>query len=974
MNAISLKDVWLKYRIEFKENGRFIPEDFWALRGIDIDVGEGEAIGIIGENGAGKTTLLKVIAGMLKPDKGVVQVNGKMSAIMEIGAGFQKDLTGRENIYLISSFFGLTKEQIDARYNDMVKFASIGRFINAPVKSYSQGMYMRLAFAIAIHVEPDILLVDEIFTVGDLYAQNKCINKMFELKAKGKTVMFVTHDVEIAKRFCRRGISLKDGKVIKDGSLKEVVSYYLKTVGDKKGIGILQGARLGLVFNNGKLILNWDNDSMTKKRGGHTYVFSNDNHYSSLEADWELKESSRDRIVLEGRFWDLPISQSWDIELDDVKNEIDLKIEMDIKENFNLQECGASFMFEEGYKYWFNPFYKKLFEVSDLSEELSWRPINSETPAVDFVGLGALDNADASLPSVILEDNVYMRGKLLEVKDTDRTFKARVLQSKIPYYGTGLCIETGRRLLFHIRIKVIETLSIEDSFRKNLPRTMVPKIINGPRNLSLTADDKNIVSLYWKDKKMTPSKGFKTKFCHNGKTYHSSDAIWTIHKASDSRLDISIQWIGLPVRQIWNIQILEDGVLQWKVYLNALERVVVRNNKFSIMFLPQYTEWITSSEEGEISEEINTKNFKNIIMRNDPYGIIGLNGSLSDNLELPCVLLYDTSPCIKFNSLEKKLDRNTDVLDARVDVEPIVTLYFLSLDSKESITCPRGSYLICDTRILIGDDLQQKKHIEYIRENRKQTLHYSKREAICSSEAVIENGQYKFHFIKGKGRLFFKDIEITKNFGIYTSLYSSELDKEGLWHISLDAIWEILSFKRKRLVVRGRWPFLPITQIWEIKASGNGFIWKVDMEVFASMLIERQLSYLMLSDKYRDWGAAGGRAGFFPEEFSLLRWEDIYRQRGCDRLCAGTRDNNAVSAQPGVNFLCAQEVSNFEAIIENSNTTFSSRILGFEKIICRGNHMFRPGLYKYFHGEISKAVKIGRHKSAALDHRLERLS
>lgn len=954
MKAISLKDVWLKYRIEFKENGKVLREDFWALKEINIDVDKGEAIAIIGENGAGKTTLLKIIAEMLKPDRGIVQVNGTVSALMEIGAGFQKDLTGRENIYLISSFFGLTKEQIDARYNDIAKFAAIGRFINAPVKSYSQGMYMRLAFAIAIHVDPDILLIDDIFVVGDLYAQRKCINKMFELKEMGKTIIFVTHDIETAKRFCQRGVLLKDGRVIKEDRLKEVISYYLKTVGDKKGIGILQGVHLGLVFNNGRLILNWDDDSITKEWGGHTYVLSGDNRYSSLQADWELKESSRDRTVLEGSFWDLPITQLWDIKLNEIKNEIDLKIEMDIEESCDFQECMMCFMFREDYKYWFNPYNKEVFKVDDFSEEFSWKYVNSETPAVNFVGLSPEDKSETSLPSVILEDDVYIRGKLLEIKNTDHTFKARVLQSKINYYDTNTPhIETGKLLLFHIKIKVIKEPFIEDNFRQNAPKTMMPKVISDRNNLLLTAEDNNKISLYWKDKKITSSKGLKTKFYYNGKFYHSSDAIWKIHKASDSRLDMVIQWRDSPVRQIWNIELLGNGVLSWKVYMEVLERAVIRNNKFSIMFSPQYTGWVTSGGEGEISEELNTEDYKNIIMRNDPYGIVGLKGIRSKILELPHVLLHDTSHCVKFNSLERKIDKDTSVLGSLDSTAPIVSLYFLNIDSKESVDFPKGSYLICDARILIGDDFHQKKYIEDIKEGKKQISSSLRKRSLCDSEVVIENGQYKFSFLKGRGRLFFKDREITKNFGIYTSLYSNDFNKSGLWYVSLDARWEILGFKRKRLLVRGLWPYLPLIQIWEVKASDNGFIWKVDMEVFASTFIERQQAYLMLSDDYSNWSVSGGQSGLFQEEFALLRWDSLYRERGVDKLYAGAEWDSTVNILPRLNFSCLKEVKNFEAKVENSNVAFSSRILGFERLIGKDNQMLEPGVYKYFHGVIS---------------------
>jgi len=948
MNAISLKDVCLKYRIEFRENGRVIPEDFWALKEVNIDVDKGEAICIMGENGAGKTTLLKILAGMLKPDRGVVQVNGTVSALMEIGAGFQKDLTGRDNIYLISSFFGLTKDQIDARYNDIVKFAAIGRFINAPVKNYSQGMYMRLAFAIAIHVDPDILLVDDLFVVGDLYAQHKCINKMFELKEKGKTIVFVTHDLEMAKRFCQRCILLKDGKMIKDGMLKEVVSYYLKTVGDKKGVGILQGEHLGLVFNNGRLILNWDEDSITKEWGGHTSVLSNSNWYPSLQADWELKESTRDRIVLEGKYWDLPISQLWDIKLDGIKNEMDLKIEMDIQEGCNFQECKLCFMFREDYKYWFNPFKKELFKVDDLSKEFSWKCVNSEFPTVNFIGLSAQDKSEVLLPSVILEDELYLAGKLLEIQNTDKIFKARVLQSKINCNDANS--QTGKHLLFHSKVKVIKDLSMEDSFRQNAPKTMIPKVIGDKDNLSLAIDDNNKISLYWKDKKITSSKGFKTKFYYDGRVYDSSESIWKIHKASDRCAEIIIQWIDSPVTQSWDIELLPEGVLLWKVYMEVLEKVVIRNSEFNVMLASDYKKWFASAEEGDITEEINTDDYKNIIMRNDPYAIIGLKGILSNNPELPYVLLYDTSNCAKFNSLEKKIDKHTGISDVLGYTEMVTNLYLLNINSKESMEFSKGQYLICDARILISDDFQWRQYIEDIKRGKSQMSPLPRKRSFSANEVAIENRQYKFSFIKGRGRLFFKDTEITSGFGIYTSLYSREFNKNGQWYASLDALWEILNLKRNRLLVKGIWPYLPIIQLWEIKSTDHGFIWKIDMEVFASTIIERQQVNLMVSDDYCQWSASSRQSGIFPEEFALLQWDKLYREKGADRLYINPKNNNIIL--PSLRFSCLWEVNDFEAVVENSNLTYTSRILEFERIIAKGNEAINAGVYKHFYGKV----------------------
>jgi len=313
------------------------------------------------------------------------------------------------------------------------------------------------------------------------------------------------------------------------------------------------------------------------------------------------------------------------------------------------------------------------------------------------------------------------------------------------------------------------------------------------------------------------------------------------------------------------------------------------------------------------------------------------------------VLLHDNSSYAKFNSLEKKDDPNINLSDVYSN-EPVVNLHFFSIDSKESFSFKKGSYLVYDASLLIGDGFQQKEYIENIKKNKSRMSSSLKKRTLCASDLAIENGQYGFKFIKGSGRLFFKGREITKNFGIYTSLYSREFDKSGLWYSSLDAIWEVLSVKRKRLLVKSKWPYLPLAQIWEIKVKGDGFTWRVDMEAFAETVIERQQAYLMLSDTYDKWGTSGRQSGFFPEEFALLRWDGLYRSRAIDRLHISAKQDNIL---PSFNLSCLKEANNFEAVVENSNVTFKSRILGFERIIDRDNQKLEPGLYKYFHGDIS---------------------
>lgn len=199
-----------------------------VLEGINLKINKGEVVALIGTNGSGKSTLLKLMTKIIYPNKGRIETKGKLTSLLELGAGFHPDFSGRENIYFNASIFGLTKKEIDERIEDIIEFSELQNFIDNPVRTYSSGMYMRLAFSVAINVDADILLIDEILSVGDEHFQNKCFKKMLELKEQGKTMVFVTHSMESVRKLCNRTIWLKDGKIKMDGETNEVTKEYIK--------------------------------------------------------------------------------------------------------------------------------------------------------------------------------------------------------------------------------------------------------------------------------------------------------------------------------------------------------------------------------------------------------------------------------------------------------------------------------------------------------------------------------------------------------------------------------------------------------------------------------------------------------------------------------------------------------------------------------------------------------------------------
>ncbi len=203
-------------------------DDFFALRGVSFELKKGETLGIIGTNGSGKSTILKLIAGVTVPTKGKVVTNGRIAPLIELGAGFHPELSGRENIYLNGVILGLNRNYIESRFDEIVEFSELAEFIDTPVKHYSSGMYMRLAFSIAIHTNPDILLVDEILAVGDEAFQEKCMDKMGEFKKQGVSIVFISHDLEGVKKFTDRVLLLDNGKIIDNGAPDKIINKFRK--------------------------------------------------------------------------------------------------------------------------------------------------------------------------------------------------------------------------------------------------------------------------------------------------------------------------------------------------------------------------------------------------------------------------------------------------------------------------------------------------------------------------------------------------------------------------------------------------------------------------------------------------------------------------------------------------------------------------------------------------------------------------
>ena len=244
MNAIAVHSLGKKFKLFTSPGGRFLEymsigkvkrhEDFWALKDISFDIPNGTTLGILGQNGSGKSTLLSILAGVLYPSEGSFKVNGKISAILELGSGFHMEFSGRDNVYMYGSIIGLSKQEIDARFDEIVRFSELGDFIDQPLRTYSSGMIVRLAFSVAVNVDADILIVDEALAVGDAIFQHRCFRKIREMQEAGKTILYVGHDTEAVRNLCTSALLLDGGRIIERGDPNSVVNKYYALIAERE--------------------------------------------------------------------------------------------------------------------------------------------------------------------------------------------------------------------------------------------------------------------------------------------------------------------------------------------------------------------------------------------------------------------------------------------------------------------------------------------------------------------------------------------------------------------------------------------------------------------------------------------------------------------------------------------------------------------------------------------------------------------
>ncbi len=896
MNVIELNNISEKYNIKFIRGGKSFWEEVWVLHNISFNVPKGHVFGIIGQNGAGKTTLLRLIAGMLRPDKGNINVRGRVSMLMDLGAGFNPEFTGRENIILNAKSYGISDEKFDEQINKVIDFAQLDRFIDTAVKYYSQGMYMRLAFALAIYVEPDILLIDDILAVGDEETQQRCIDKIFDLKKSGTTIVVVSHNLGIMEKLCDRVIFVDKGRIIYEGQPKNVIARYLELSGNKKGIASLAKDNLRVVFNNGKIFIDYYDISITKILGGYVGLYCPDlnSWISSMDLEWRIADgSSDDGVSLEGRNKQGMLAQKWVLRVRE--NEIE----------FNIQTENLSYVpyfnlaLLSDYKRWVSM--ESEGEFPHFENKLNWQEVNCDNDKdSNIVGVAVADEG-VKIPFLLFSKE--SDDLCLKLLNTGYEHDARIIQA--------FSHEEGRIFVrlhflksrgeFESRLK-----QAKDRFKllkqqQELSLRSLYTIASG--DISLFADAKTkSIKVYYKNREITKGIGLHTSFLVNRTWYDNSMAEWEVAN-KDNKLTLKLFFRQLQLAQTWTFS-FKDGGLIWEVdsqFGQALEYGIF---KFGLSALADYKSFFCGHQVNGFPDKFTS--WQDVPLENPKAYFFGLN----KEDELPAIII------------ENKQDLSCMVQNS--DIESSCRMLQLKVP-QDRLTGKEGMFF--STKV----DIQDKNY------------DFTKRQYSISWSGNAVSVDLDNKIIS----LYNGNKKITKGNGFYSGM---QIKNKG-WVHSFDANWQIFKFSDRELILDLEYPHLPITQRWEFKVSPDNCLdIGITMQVYSETTFMNQDLRLQLDNFYSHWRTCFER-GFLSqvsrvENFSPVRMK--YNAVSKVNLYSG--DTSEIVPLTVKN--CSDRKDYFLSMyLTEDKSTF----VQFESLISRVNQDFKPGNYIYFKGALSFA-------------------
>jgi ABC-type polysaccharide/polyol phosphate transport system ATPase subunit len=566
---------------------RKAPKPHAALEDISLAVNPGESLGIIGGNGSGKSTLLKILAGVTLPTTGTVRVEGRVASLLELGAGFHPMLTGRENVYLNAAILGLQRHEVDAVFDDIVAFSGIGEFIDQPVDTYSSGMYVRIAFSVAVHANPDIFLVDEVLAVGDEAFQRKCRQKIGELKEAGKTIVFVSHDLGIVNALCDRVVLLSQGHMIERDNPQEAIEYYLRQIGHAGGIHRMRGHKAEAIFSHGHFSLYHDGHEVTAPHGINLILRAFEQLHPTTEADWEVTSDEPDHFIAVGTLSRMPLRAVWKGRL--TNDVLTISVALDVTQECTLDAATIEMQL---------PTAITRFHLG--TGAIDAPPIPST--ALEAIGLTQPDagcrkalalDPEKKAPPFSVAYEPHDPHFTVQLLNTDYMMGARNLAftAQRPKHDNRLTIGRHDLAAFTIDLSLSPTEAREKLDTLDADRT----IQSGP--LAVKAG-RGHLACYDNNTCLTHAVHAQTMFSIGNLWVLSSALAWTAPVRDGDQLELSARSLRFPLQLRWRLRPDDPGVY-WEATLIADAPLTLNGYNTTLALDPAFAHWDLGDESGD---------------------------------------------------------------------------------------------------------------------------------------------------------------------------------------------------------------------------------------------------------------------------------------------------------------------------------------------------------------------------------------
>lgn len=561
---------------------------FEALKNIDLQVEPGESVGIIGRNGSGKSTLLKLIAGVTLPTRGEVTVRGRVASLLELGAGFHPMLTGRENVYLNAGLLGMRRAQVEEVFERIVDFSGIRDFIDQPVETYSSGMYVRLAFSVAVHTNPDIFLVDEVLSVGDEEFQRKCRRRIGELREQKKTIVFVSHDLGIVNSLCERVILLNRGEMIDRGSVQKTFEFYLRQIGQEQGIHTLHDGALETVLCDGRLSLFHGGQELSAPGGFSVTMESMGQIHHPTDADWKVTEKTDTGCHAIGRFSRLPVSLIYHLAQEEGELRWDFAIECE--RDVSLPVISAGFFLNTAYTNWLYGDLSGVFPEL-LPSDTNWNVlVTSERTALEAAA--AAETAEPFTPMVFRLTQGAHDCRLWWA-NSDYVTNSRALLASVRLPERQAVYPKGQYSLFSVEIDT------------GVPRSKLQHQLRSRRviesGLVSARFEMGQIRISYEGREITDFLHLYTSMLVEHLWNDSHSLQWGAERSEGDAIVLVGESRRFPMRQEWHIQSVPGGIAL-RIWLDNSEALHVQEYHASVVLSREFDRWRTDHEEGVFPE------------------------------------------------------------------------------------------------------------------------------------------------------------------------------------------------------------------------------------------------------------------------------------------------------------------------------------------------------------------------------------